>query len=104
MKSRYKRKAWYLDEDILIEGHTDKRGFHPMHGIQCGFGLVIFTKKMIGKEIFFDLEDARKVLGNVDVVVLANDKEDTRCVSFTIEELLKLGEERNKIELAKPLF
>jgi hypothetical protein len=32
MRSRYKRRAWYLDDHILLEGYTDKRGFHPNSG------------------------------------------------------------------------
>lgn len=68
MKSRYKRKAWYLDEDVLLEGYTDKRGFHPNKNIQCGFGTQGFNKKMINKEIFYNLNLAFIVCGDVDVV------------------------------------
>lgn len=59
MKSRYKRKAWYLDEDILLEGYTDKRGFHPNDG-GSGFSTQGFTKRMIGREIFYNLDEAKK--------------------------------------------
>ena len=55
MKHLYKRKAWYLDEDILIEGYTDKYGFHPNPGIPCGFDTQKFTKKMIGEKIFYNI-------------------------------------------------
>lgn len=68
MKSRYKRKAWYLDENVLIEGITDKRGFHSNYGIECGFGTQVFSKKSIGKEVFYDLEEAFKACGNIEVV------------------------------------
>lgn len=56
MKRLYKRKAWYLDEDILIEGYTDKHGFHPNPGIPCGFDTQKFTKKMIGEKIFYNID------------------------------------------------
>ena len=106
MKNRYKRKAWYLDEDVLIEGCADKRGFHPGYGIPCGFGLVIFTKRMIGKEIFFDLNEALRVCGDVDVAsaehVVFTEKNNQG--PYTTEELLRLGKERNFIELAEPLY
>lgn len=68
MRSRYKRMAWYLDEDVLIEGVTDKRGFHPNYGIECGFGTQGFAKRDIGKVIFYNLEEAFKVCGNIEVV------------------------------------
>lgn len=68
MKSRYKRKAWYLDEDVLLEGYTDKHGFHPNSGIECGFGTQKFSKKDIGKVIFYNLGKAIKVCGYVEVV------------------------------------
>lgn len=29
MKTTYERKAWYLDEDILIPGYTDKKRIPP---------------------------------------------------------------------------
>lgn len=67
MKSRYKRKAWYLDENILLEGYTDKRGFHPNRDIQCGFGSQGFGVKSIGKEIFYSLDEAIKVCGEIEI-------------------------------------
>lgn len=57
MKSRYKRKACYLDADVLIEGYVDKYGFHPNSGVQCGFGTQKFSKRDIGKKIFFSVDD-----------------------------------------------
>lgn len=68
MKNRYIRKAWYLDEDVLIEGFTDKRGFHPNYGVECGFGTQIFSKRDIGIVIFYMLEEAYKVCGDVEVI------------------------------------
>lgn len=68
MKSRYKRKAWYLDDGILLEGNVDKRGFHPNQGVGCGFGTQEINKKMIGVEIFFDLDEALRVCGKLEVV------------------------------------
>lgn len=54
MKNIYKRKAWLLDEDVYIEGYTSKRKFYPNKGIQCGFSYQKFTKKDIGKIIFYE--------------------------------------------------
>lgn len=68
MKNRYKKKAWYLDEDILLEGYTDKRGFHPNKNIGCGFGTQLFNKKMKNKVIFYDLSVAYSVCGKIEVV------------------------------------
>lgn len=67
MKTTYERKAWYLDEDILIPGYVDKRGFHPNPEIHCGFDIQKFNKKMIGKRIFFDLETAKIILKNIKI-------------------------------------
>lgn len=55
MKATYKRRAFLLDEDILIEGYTDKYGFHPNPAIQCEFGIQKFSKKDIGKIIFYNV-------------------------------------------------
>lgn len=68
MKNRYIRRAWYLDEDVLIEGVTDKRGFHPNYGIECGFSNQCFSKKDIGKIIFYQLEEAFKICGKIEVI------------------------------------
>lgn len=58
MKTNYKRKAWYLDEDVLLEGYVDKYGFHPNKTIQCGFDLQKVSKRDIGKTLFYNLDDA----------------------------------------------
>ena len=63
MKCRYKREAWYLDEDILIHGHVDKYGFHPEKNIPCGFGLQKVNRKGRNKEWFYSLKEAYGVLG-----------------------------------------
>ena len=69
MKSIYMRKAWYLDEDILIEGWVDKYGYHPAYGIPCGFSRVKLSKKsMIDKVLFFDLAEAKKTYPNAEVI------------------------------------
>lgn len=57
MKSQYKRKAWYLDEDVLLEGYVDKYGFHPNKNIQCGFSVQKIKKRDIGKRVFYNLDD-----------------------------------------------
>ena len=68
MKSRYKRNAWYLDEDILIHGYVDKRGFHPEKGIECGFGIQKVLKKQKNRIWFYSIGDAINALGPVRTV------------------------------------
>jgi len=71
MKNRYKKKAYYFDEDVLLCGYKDKRGFHPEYGLPCGFGLQIIRKRDIGKKLFYSLEQAVDKLKEVE---LAGDK------------------------------
>lgn len=70
MKNLYKRKAWCLDEDVLIAGYVDKYGFHA-NSLALGWNLQKINKKMINKEIFYNLENAKKILGN-DVEIVDN--------------------------------
>lgn len=58
MKSSYKRKAYYLDEDVLLEGSVDKYGFKPDDGIQCGFSRQKVSKKNVGKVLFYNSRSA----------------------------------------------
>lgn len=67
MKSRYIRKAWYLDDDVLIEGYVDKRGFHPNKEVQCGFELQKINRRMVGREIFYNINKALSTCNNVEV-------------------------------------
>lgn len=52
MKNLYKRKAYLLDDDKVIEGYTDKYGFHPTDP-DCGFTIQKFRKKDINRIIFY---------------------------------------------------
>lgn len=67
MKNLYRRKAWCLDEDVLMEGYVDKYGFHA-NSLVLGWNLQIVNKKMIGKTIFYSLEQAKRKLGNLEVI------------------------------------
>lgn len=67
MKKRYKRTAYLVDDGILLSGYKDKRGFHP-NDKGCGFSYQKITKKMIGKELFFNLNAAQKKVGKLEVV------------------------------------
>lgn len=68
MKNLYKRKAWCLDEDVLVTGYVDKYGFHT-NSLALGWNLQKINKRMINKEIFYNLENAKKILGNnVEIV------------------------------------
>ena len=65
----YRKKAWYLNEDVLIEGWVDKYGYHPAYGIPCGFGLVKITRKsMLNKFLFFDLAAAKQMYPSAAVI------------------------------------
>jgi hypothetical protein len=68
MKNKYKRKAWYFDENVLIKGYADKYGFHPNDGIQCGFDTQKFLKKEIGKVIFYNLNEALEKYNDAKVI------------------------------------
>lgn len=67
MKKQYKRDAYYLDDGILLHGYKDKYGFHPEHGLSCGFGRQILTKRAVGRVLFYSLPDAIAKLGKVEL-------------------------------------
>ena len=62
-----KKTAWYLDEDVLLEGTVIKNRFYADRNI-CGFDIQEFDEDMIDKEIFFDLEKAISVCGEVPII------------------------------------
>ncbi len=62
-----KKVAWYLDEDVLLKGTVEKNRFYPDTN-QCGFHIQEFDSNMIDKEIFFDLEKALAVCGDVPII------------------------------------
>lgn len=68
MSKKYTRKAYLLDEDVLIEGYVCKRIFYPNKGIQCGFSYQKTNTKDVNKILFYSLADASKKLGKVEVV------------------------------------
>ena len=61
------KTAWYLDEDVLLEGTIKKNRFYPNTKL-CGFYAQGFTSEMIDKEIFFDLEKAISVCGDIPII------------------------------------
>lgn len=61
------KKAWYLDEDILLEGVVVGNEFYPNTRL-CGFDIQEFDETMVNREIFFELEKAIAVCGDVPVV------------------------------------
>ena len=62
-----KKKAWYLDEDILLEGVAVGDRFYPNTKL-CGFDIQEFDDAMVNREIFYDLEKAIAVCGNILVI------------------------------------
>ncbi len=62
-----KKTAWYLDEDVLLEGTVLENRFYADRNV-CGFDIQEFDENMIDKEIFFDLEKAISVYGEVPII------------------------------------
>ena len=62
-----KKTAWYIDEDVLLEGTVIENRFYADRNI-CGFDIQEFDEEMIDKEIFFDLEKAISVCGEVTII------------------------------------
>lgn len=61
------RKAWLLDDGVLLAGHKDKYGFHPQKDLGCGFDLQKISKRDIGRTAFYSLKKATKKLNNVEL-------------------------------------
>lgn len=61
------RIAWYLDEDVLLEGTVIHNRFYPDTD-KCGFHVQAFDADMVDTEIFFDLDKARSVCGDIPVI------------------------------------
>ena len=66
-----KKSAWYLDEDVLLEGTVIKNRFYADRNL-CGFDIQEFDEDMINKEIFFDLEKAISVCGEVPIIKMSS--------------------------------
>ena len=66
MKKSYKKEAILVDDDILIYGYKDKYGFHPCKEAakRCGFDLQKINRHQLGKNYFYSLDDALKVVAN----------------------------------------
>lgn len=59
------RQAWYLDEDVLLEGYTDDMTFYPRQPNKCGFDAQRYTKKDINMTVFHNLDKAVLVCSQV---------------------------------------
>ncbi len=62
------RKAWYWVDGVLLEGCTEKQMFYPNVNRLCWFSEKGFTEQEVGKLLFYDLEKAVRVCGDVRVV------------------------------------
>lgn len=60
MKKLYKRKAWLLDDRILIEGYTTKRRFIP-NNKGVGFSYEKIHVRDIGMILFYNKEQVEKM-------------------------------------------
>ncbi len=67
-----KKTAWLLDEDVLLEGKVSRNCFFSNTKL-CGFGLQYFDKEDIDSILFFDLQKAIDVCG--DIPVIKDDKD-----------------------------
>lgn len=57
MRNYYKRKAWLVDDGILLKGYVINRKFYPYNG-GCGFSYQEIRIKDIGKILFYNKEEA----------------------------------------------
>jgi len=57
MKNLYKRRAWLVDDGILLTGYVAKCKFYP-YSFGCGFSYQIIRKKDIGNILFFDKQES----------------------------------------------
>lgn len=53
MRNFYVRKAWLVDDGVLLGGYVTKRKFYPDDG-GCGFSYQEILRKDIGKILFYD--------------------------------------------------
>ena len=60
-------KAWYLDEDVLVEGRVCGDRFFP-DTEKCGFASQRLYKGSVGSEVFFDLDEAFQTVGEAPVI------------------------------------
>ena len=62
------KKAWYLDEDVLLEGTLEGEWFYPHSMYACGFSAQKIWHDDVGKTIFFDVNSALAVCGEVPII------------------------------------
>ncbi len=62
-----KRKAWYSDDGVLLEGVVLGNRFYPNTKL-CGFDVQEFDESVIDREVFFDLQKAIAVCGHLPIV------------------------------------
>ena len=76
------KKAWYLDEDVLLEGTLEGEWFYPHSMYACGFSAQKIGRDDMGKTLFFDVNSAFAVCGEVPVI----DKEAQRKLAEEAKE------------------
>ena len=68
-RERSMKKAWYLDEDVLLVGTVEGNSFFPEDGgWYCGFSRQDFEPEDVGVTVFFDLTEALAMCGDVPVI------------------------------------
>lgn len=58
----YKRKAWLMDDGVLLPGYVAKHKFYP-YDFECGFSYQRIRKKDTGKSLFYDKQEAMSKTG-----------------------------------------
>ena len=63
------KKAWYLDEDVLLVGTVEGNSFFPEDGgWYCGFSRQEFVPEDVGATVFFDFGEAIAACGDLPVI------------------------------------
>lgn len=55
MKKQYRRKAWYVVDRFIVDGYTDKYGFHVTDTEFEDYKKIVWHGK---KNIFYNFEEA----------------------------------------------
>lgn len=58
-------KAWLLDEDYLLEGEIKENIFYPNADVKW---VQEVYDELIDKHLFYDLEKAKSIVGDVPVI------------------------------------
>lgn len=69
--TKHSKKAWLVDDDVILPGYKDKYGFHPDRGIRCGFDCQKLRKKDKNVIYFTSLEKALSINNSANRVIIS---------------------------------